>query len=69
MSADFRLHGTAGGRIRTARPKPQPVSCTVVHPAVLAEALRLAGGDAARLRVLSADTVLVINHPRGPRRR
>jgi len=47
--------------------KAQPVTVTRVPELAWAEALRLAGGDARRLRVSGPDGVLVLNHPRGHR--
>lgn len=36
-----------------------------VHPAVMAEALRLAGGDASRISITHEGEVVVLNNKRG----
>jgi hypothetical protein len=64
MTEAYRLHGYAAARGRSSRrPKPAPVTTVRVSPVVMTEALRLAEGDAARLSILSATTVLVRNNP------
>jgi hypothetical protein len=49
---------------RMPRPRSGPVITIRVVPAVWRAALRLAGGDARRLQVVDAGTVLVHNHGR-----
>lgn len=65
MTADFRLteYAAAKRRPRSAQ-RNNPVTVTRVWPAAMAEALRLANGDRARLRVVSATEVDVLNKPR-----
>jgi hypothetical protein len=60
----FRLHRTAALR-RPARggQLTGPVSVIKVNIAVWREALRLAGHDRSRLRVIDASTVVVVNRP------
>lgn len=60
-------------RRRRTRPSPEPVTVRAVrpvrdvlagvHPLVRADALRRAGGDVRRIRVLGPDRVLVLNRP------
>jgi len=63
VSAAFRVHRNAAVR-PPRRPRPEPPTVTTVPAIGLREALRLAGGDASRLRVRSADTILVVNQGR-----
>jgi hypothetical protein len=56
------LHRAAAGRNpRQARKGSGPVQVATVHPAVLSTALKLAGGDASRLRIQDRFNVLVRN--------
>jgi hypothetical protein len=65
VSADYRVHGLAAGRYPRRRPpRPQPVATVRVVPVVMAEAIRLAGGDPRRIEVWSATEVIVRNRPR-----
>jgi hypothetical protein len=66
MTSAHRVHRL--GAVRTPRLRAkgsQPVTTITVSPAVMAEALRLAGGDARRIRIESATSVVVVNQPRG----
>jgi hypothetical protein len=48
-----------------SRPRSGPVTMTRVVPAVWRMAMRLAGGDARRLRLIDQGTVLVLNRREG----
>lgn len=69
MTEHFRLHERAAQkrsrkRARTRGRLNGVVQIQVVDPLVMAVALQFADGDARRLRILSATTVLVANAPR-----
>lgn len=64
MTATYRTHRDAAMRNRDKRRRSGPVTTTKVHPLALATALRLAGGDASRLVIVSATEIIVTNHPR-----
>lgn len=52
---------------RKARRPNSPVQVTRVDPCVLALAFDIANGDMARVRIIDASTVLVVNRPRRTR--
>jgi hypothetical protein len=57
---DFRLHTLAAGKRRPRHRSNSGRVTTVVHPAWV-PALKLAGGDVSRLRILDGRTVLITN--------
>lgn len=59
MTDDFRTHRLS--KTRTRRPKaPEfPVETITVNRGVLRAALKIANGDASRLQIVSATTVIV----------
>jgi hypothetical protein len=60
VTEDFRLHSLSAARVkRAAARRAHPCQVVVVRASVLKEALRLAGGDASRLRIKSSVTVEV----------
>ncbi len=66
MTAAFRLHERAAAkRVRRGRNLSGPVTVIRVAPEAMRVALRLADGDASRIRVISARCVLVANQPSG----
>jgi hypothetical protein len=66
MSGAWQLHRNAALRTGRSRPpKPEPVTTIRVNGAVMAAALRLAGGDARRIEIRSETAVVVRNQPRG----
>jgi hypothetical protein len=56
-------HPNAANRKPRRKPqrKAEPVTVTRVDPQVMAQALDMANGDASRLRVIDANTVIVKN--------
>ena len=50
---------TATRRSTPARRKPEPVKITKVNKSVLATAMQAAGGDAKRIKIISATKVVV----------
>jgi hypothetical protein len=65
VTADFRLTAYAAARApERPRRRGNPVSVIRVLPAVWEHALRLADGDAGRIRIISASAVLVVNNRR-----
>jgi hypothetical protein len=68
MTESFRLHGRAALRPRgRGKQRNGSVAVARVSPAAWQAALRLAGGDRSRLRVVSVTVVVVENRPRGGR--
>ena len=65
IGREFRLHRNAAVRYRSRTPAPQPVTVVKPDPAAWKLALKLAGGDATRLVVVSENEIVVSNHPRG----
>lgn len=64
MTEHFRTHGWAAARKHARGPQRNgPVTVTRVNPRALLTALRLAGGNPARLRVISGSEILVVNNP------
>jgi hypothetical protein len=66
MSGSYRLHRDAA--LRTGRrraPTPGPVTTITVDRDLWAVALRAAGGDARRIEIKSATSVIIWNRPRG----
>jgi len=58
----FQVHANAAAkRARRPRPAKQPVLVTRVNRGVMATALRLAGGDARRIRIISPTQVRVLD--------
>jgi hypothetical protein len=57
------VHKNAAAKRRyTVRPRSGPVVITRLHPLAEECALFLAQGNRTRLRVISASTVIVVNH-------
>jgi hypothetical protein len=54
-----RKERRAASTRRKARPRSGPIKTLRVHPAVMATALRAAGGDASRIRIVSETEVWV----------
>jgi len=50
---------------RSPRPRPGPVTTTLVHPDAWQVAMELAGRDRRRIEVVSVDEVIVHNRPVG----
>jgi hypothetical protein len=68
MTEDYRLHGRAALRTRgRGKQRNGPVAVARVHDAAWVTALCLAGGDRSRLRVVSVNTVVVMNRGSGTR--
>jgi hypothetical protein len=66
VTENYRLHRDAALRTGQARkPRSGPVATIRVAAVVMARALALAGGDARRLDLIDASTVVVRNRPRG----
>lgn len=64
MTDDFRLHTLAATKHDyPSKRRNGKVDAAQVNPAVWREGLRLAGGDASRLVVLDATTVVIQNRP------
>ena len=63
MTETFQVHRNAAVRGRNGRRGAEPVTTTRVPPAAMAVALRLASGDARRIRVRADGSVLVLNRP------
>jgi hypothetical protein len=58
-----RLKATPGANVTRHKPKPVEVS-NIAHPATWKQALKLAGGDKSRLKVLSQGRIEVLPSPR-----
>jgi hypothetical protein len=64
MTAAFRLHERAAAkRVRRGAQLNGPITVIRVAPEAMRVALRLADGDASRIRIISARCVLVANQP------
>jgi len=67
IGREFRIHRNAAVRHRPRAQAQQPITVTRPDPDAWTLALRLAGGDAKRLLVVSPVEIIVANNPRGKR--